>query len=176
MFPEQIQTPRLVLRKPCRDDAPVMFATYSQDEAVTRYLGWRPHADISEAYVAVDRFIAGWDAATDFFWFLIDPAGHMMGAIAARSDGDAIHLGFLLARAYWGRGYMPEAINAIVSEAFKHPAIARVWAACDLENTASARALEKAGFERQGVLPGFVLLPNLSQVPRDCYRYEKRRT
>ena len=39
-----------------------------------------------------------------------------------------------------------------------------VWAACDVENHSSARALEKAGLSREGILPQFSVHPNISPV------------
>src|SRR5947208_682083 len=45
--PDEINTQRLLLRKPRVEDAPTMFHTYAQDPTVTRFLLWRPHADIS---------------------------------------------------------------------------------------------------------------------------------
>ncbi len=42
-MPEQIETERLVLRKPRMEDAFVLFTAYMQDPEVTRYTTWRPH-------------------------------------------------------------------------------------------------------------------------------------
>ena len=52
----------------------------------------------------------------------------------------------VVGRSYWGIGLMPEAIAAIVKLTLTHPAIYRVSATCDVENQASARALENQGF------------------------------
>jgi hypothetical protein len=46
--PDEIRTARMLLCKPRAADAPLMFSAYAQDPAVTRYLTWRPHADIAE--------------------------------------------------------------------------------------------------------------------------------
>ncbi|HJT80493.1 MAG TPA: GNAT family N-acetyltransferase [Chthoniobacterales bacterium] len=169
--PEQIRTARLLLRKARREDAPLMFAAYAQDPEVTRYLLWRPHADVSESYAAIDRFLAAWDAQSEFVWLIFKDRTELIGSIAARKQEDAFNLGYLLARPFWGRAYMPEAIRAVVDWAFTNPSISQVWAECDLENRASARALEKSGFVREGVLSQFQIFPNLSPTPRDCYRY-----
>ena len=50
-------------------------------------------------------------------------------------------------------------------------AIFRIWAVCDLDNFASARVLEKAGMQREGVLRRYILHPNISSEPRDVYCY-----
>ena len=66
---------------------------------------------------------------------------------------------------------MPEAIAAVVDWAFTEPWVSRVYAACDTENDASARALEKAGFDRERILHEFSVHPNISSAPRDCFEY-----
>lgn len=176
--PNEIRTARLLLRKPRATDAPLMFTAYAQDPAVTRYLMWRPHANIAETRVVIDRFLTAWERQEGFCWFLFtNDTGEMIGSIAARPEvraglaDDGFNLGFLLARAYWGHGYMPEAIAAVVDWAFTEPWVSRISAACDMENHASARALEKAGFGRERILYEFSVHPNISSAPRDCFEY-----
>jgi RimJ/RimL family protein N-acetyltransferase len=70
---------------------------------------------------------------------------------------------------------MPEAIGAVTQWAFNNPLVSRVWAVCDLENRASARALEKSGFTKEGVLGDYSVHPNISAQPRDCYSYAMTR-
>ena len=99
----------------------------------------------------------------------------LIGCIAARPKDNEIEIGYVLARKFWGQGLMPEASAAIVEWAFTEPAVSRVTALCDVENTASARALEKAGFHREALLERRSILPNISDEPRDCYQYAKNR-
>ncbi len=51
------------------------------------------------------------------------------------------------------------------------PEIFRVEATCDVENVASARALEKAGLSREGLLRRYTIQPGISAEPRDSYLY-----
>jgi ribosomal-protein-alanine N-acetyltransferase len=170
--PDEIRTARTLFRKPRVADAPLMFSAYAQDPAVTRYLTWRPHADIAETRAVIDRFLAAWERQEEFCWLIFtSDAGEMIGSIGARTEDGGFNLGFLLARSHWGRGYMPEAITAVVDWALTQPWVSRVWAACDVENYSSARALEKAGFSREGVLPQFSVHPSISSDPRDSYAY-----
>jgi RimJ/RimL family protein N-acetyltransferase len=170
--PDEIRTARMLLRTPRATDAAVMFTAYAQDPAVTHYLTWRPHANIAETRVVIDRFLAAWERQEGFCWFLFTSDNNeMIGSIAARPEIDGFNLGFLLARACWGNGYMPEAIAAVVDWAFTEPWVSRVSAACDTENHASARALEKAGFIRERILHEFSVHPNISSAPRNCFEY-----
>ncbi len=174
--PDSLETARLILRKPCLEDAPLIFNAYGRDAEVTRYLMWRPHQSVEDAQEAVQRFLAGWNSGTRFCWMMIArDTNELVGSIAARNDENGVNLGYLLARAHWDRGLMAEAIWAVTQWALGDPTVFRVWAVCDVENRASARLLEKTGFVREGVLKKFSLHPNISAIPRDCYCYAQTR-
>jgi RimJ/RimL family protein N-acetyltransferase len=173
--PESFTTARLLLRKPRAEDAPLIFAAYAQDPEVTRYLTFRPHRDLRDAHEAVERFLEAWRSGKSYCWLIFRrDREELLGAISARSD-QGINLGYLLAGPSWGKGFMSEALSAVVEWAFSVPSVFRVWAVCDLENNASARLLEKNGFRQEGILRKWSLHPNVSDVPRDCYCYAKTR-
>jgi hypothetical protein len=46
---------------------------------------------------------------------------------------------------------------------------------CDVKNTASARVLEKLGMLRESLLRRWIIHPNISPEPGDCYVYAKAR-
>jgi ribosomal-protein-alanine N-acetyltransferase len=173
--PESLATARLLLRKPRKEDAPLIFAAYAQDPEVTRYLAFRPHRDLKETYEAVNRFLEGWRSGKSFCWLIFRRDDEeLVGAIAARQD-QGINLGYVVGRLYWRQGFMSEALTAIVEWAFAQESIFRVWAVCDVDNEASAQLLERNGFRQEGVLRKWSLHPNLSDVPRDCYCYARTR-
>ena len=66
---------------------------------------------------------------------------------------------------------MTEAVRGVIAWALAQPEIYRVAAVCDVENIASARVMEKAGMVREGLLQKYMIHPNISDVPRDCYMY-----
>jgi [ribosomal protein S5]-alanine N-acetyltransferase len=71
----------------------------------------------------------------------------------------------VLARPTWGQGLMTEALSEVVGWALRQPGIWRIGDVCDVENLASARVMEKAGLEREGVLRRWGVHPNLGEVP-----------
>lgn len=91
--------------------------------------------------------------------------------IDPRIEGPKVGIGYGAARAYWGKGYIPEATRAIIEWAFQQPSIYRVYATTDVENVASRRVLEKVGMECEGILRKYILHPNISDIPRDSYMY-----
>jgi RimJ/RimL family protein N-acetyltransferase len=97
--------------------------------------------------------------------------GELLGMIEIRPNRHRADFGFVLARPHWGNGIMPEAISALIQITLGQPLIYRMEATCDLENKASARALEKAGLRREGLLRRYIIHPNISSEPRDSLLY-----
>jgi RimJ/RimL family protein N-acetyltransferase len=83
--------------------------------------------------------------------------------------------GYVLARRWWRQGLMTEVLTEIAAWALRQPSMFRIGAVCDVENIGSARVLEKAGFVREGVLHRWLVHPNISDGPRDCYSYARVR-
>lgn len=174
--PEIIRSQRLLLRPPKRDDAEAIFHGYAQDAEVTRYLTWKPHAAITTTYAIIEQIQASWREQTSFAWVItLQETGHIIGMIALRPSKHQAEIGYVLARAAWGQGYMPEAAQALGDWVLAQPEIYRLWAVCDVQNLASARVMEKIGMQHEGRLRRYVLHPNVSPEPRDAWMYAKVR-
>lgn len=78
-------------------------------------------------------------------------------------------------RSCWGAGMMTEPPTDIVDWALRQPGIWRIGDVCDLENPGSARVMEKAGLQHEGVLRRWSVHPNLGREPRDCVSHAKVR-
>ena len=63
-------------------------------------------------------------------------------------------IGIALIPAARGQGYGTQAQRLLVRYLFAHTAVHRIWAATEAGNIAEQKALEKAGFTREGVLRG----------------------
>jgi RimJ/RimL family protein N-acetyltransferase len=172
--PATIETPRLRLRTPVMDDAEAIFTTYARDAEATRYVSFRTHRSSDEARDYLRQCAAGWAGSGPFTWVIaLREEGRLAGAIDIRPEGHRVELGYILGRAYWGRGYMTEVVRAVAEWALAQPEVHRVWAVCDVDNLASARVLEKAGMEREGRLRRWGVHPNLSATPRDYWCYAR---
>ncbi|HXG52882.1 MAG TPA: GNAT family N-acetyltransferase [candidate division Zixibacteria bacterium] len=170
--PDSFQTERLELRKPVMEDAEVIFEAYARDPEVTRYLTWRPNRSVEETREFLRDCLAAWSERRSFHWVIVRRRDRrLMGMVTARVDKHKWELGYVLARPYWGRGYMTEAVKAVVAWAMAQPEIYRVWSVCDVDNPASARVMEKVGMKREGRLLRWSVHPNISPEPRDSYCY-----
>lgn len=72
-----------------------------------------------------------------------------------------------------GASRASEVMTWLVDHALSHPAISRAEAFCDVENSASARVMEKVEMTREGGLRRYFKHPNISNDPRDCVIYAK---
>lgn len=175
-----LHSERLLLRAPQPGDEHAAHAGWAQDPAVLRYLGWRPHRALAETRAQLDWDQARWLKRSAWTWLLVEQRGAAASApragpiglvqlIPQRFDAPPHHLrlGYLLARAHWGRGLMREALAAVLAEAFAQASVWRVDALCDVDNHASARLLQALGFASEAVLHRYSLHPNVSDAPRD---------
>jgi len=170
--PEQMDTERLILRKPKLEDSIHVFEGWAQDADVTRFLTWHPYQRVEQVAEFIRRCIVDWEKGWRFPFILsIKENRKVAGMIDPRVEGHRLGIGYALARPHWGKGYMTEATRAIIDWAFQQKDIYRVYAVTDVENTGSQRVLEKAGMNREGLLRRYIVHPNISDEPRDCYMY-----
>ncbi len=167
--PEVLHTHRLRIARLRVSDAERIFHGWAQDSEVTRYLIWPPHESLDESVAHALRCERAWEEGPSYTWVLEDPeSGRALGSIAAHARGHRVSIGYLLARSAWGQGYMTEAVTAVTEWFLEQPEVFRIWAVCDFENVASARVLERAGFEFEGRLARWLIHPNASPEPRDA--------
>lgn len=86
--------------------------------------------------------------------FAISVAGEVVGGIGFILQPDvarrSAEIGYWLGEEFWGRGIASEAVIAVTDHAFANHDLCRVYALVFDWNRASARVLEKAGYEFEG--------------------------
>lgn len=89
-------------------------------------------------------------------WVIRTQEEQLIGAVGLERQGpDAAHyaeLGYWLAKPYWGRGIMTDVIKAVSRYTFETMGYEKLIAHVFSFNSASARVLEKSGFEIEGYL------------------------
>lgn len=169
--PRTLETRRLRLRAPTESDIDAIFE-YASDAEVTRFMDWRRLERRDEVRDFLTRMKSEWEAGTEFMWVITEKgADRVIGGISIRPRASDADFGYVLGRRFWNRGIATEAATAVTWWAISRRGLPRIWATCDVENTGSARVLEKLGLKREGLVPGGAVRPNLSAVPRDTYRY-----
>ena len=150
-----ITTPRIVLRWIYKDDIDSLYEIFS-DPQVMRYWSTPPLADRDSA-AALQREIAGQNESDLMLkWGLaLRDSNTVIGTATLFNlnlDNGRAELGYAMSRSQWGKGYMNEALNALVSHAFQVMDLRRLEADVDPRNAASIRTLERLGFQREGFL------------------------
>jgi len=172
VVPETISTPRLLLRRPKAADAAAVFE-YGGDPEVARFMDWPLLSELQDASRATENAQPRWDSGDEYSWRVtIKPDDTPIGSVSCSIDGHKAEFGFVLARRCWGQGFASEAGRAVLGWLTSLPHVDRVQATCDIENSASARVLEKVGMVRDGVLRRWTRRPNLPGEPiRDAILY-----
>lgn len=84
------------------------------------------------------------------------PQGMLIGVVGAGDfeigSSHRANVGYWLAKPYWGQGIMTEALTRYARYAFDQMGIVRLTAEVFERNKASARVLEKVGFQKEGRL------------------------
>jgi [ribosomal protein S5]-alanine N-acetyltransferase len=175
--PEWLDTPRLRLRRPAAADARALFQRYGSDPEVTRLLGWARHERVSDAEAFVGWSDLEWATHGAGPYLAFERGGRLVGATGLQIETAwRASTGYALARDAWGQGYATELALAMVQAAFAIAKLERLYALCHATHAASARVLEKAGFEREGLLRRHTLFPNLDPPgPHDVLLYARVR-
>ena len=112
-------------------------------------------------------------AAVSFFIF-DNATERLMGGITLGNIRHGVaqsgHIGYWIGEPYAGKGYMLEALNLLVTFAFDTLRLHRIEAACIPSNTRSVRVLEKARFQREGLLRSYLRINGIWQ---DHYLYAR---
>ncbi|ESR24930.1 GNAT family N-acetyltransferase [Lutibaculum baratangense] len=93
------------------------------------------------------------DTAYPFYAFRLDDDALLGGLTLSnvrRGVTQSCSLGYWAGAQHAGRGYMSEAVVAVLPYVFEHLRLHRIEAACLPTNAASIRLLEKVGFVREG--------------------------
>jgi RimJ/RimL family protein N-acetyltransferase len=176
MLPETFQTARLILRPIALEDVGPIFDSYAQDAAVTRFVIWRPHRGRSDTETYVAQCIAAPPNIARTYVLIDRNDAGLRGVFALRQAAPhRLDVGYLTARPWWGQGLMTEVLTEVVDWAMGQPSVFRIGAFCDVDNVASARVMEKSGLVREGLLRRWLMHPNISDEPRDCFSYARVR-
>jgi ribosomal-protein-alanine N-acetyltransferase len=150
-----LETERLRLRWLTSADVPALFEVFSDPE-VMRYWSHGPLSDAAAAADLLARIHAHFRARDLFQWGVaLRGTDEVIGTCTLASlnpEHRRAEVGYALGRRHWGRGYMGEALPALLRFAFGRLDLHRVEADVDPRNERSLRSLERLGFRREGLL------------------------
>jgi RimJ/RimL family protein N-acetyltransferase len=149
----ELRTGSLLLRPWQEDDVDAYVAAV--EDPITRI--WNgPYPESREDVAAIVARRRDWSTGDHASWAVVDPGtGELLGSVSLhridRDQADA-EMGYWTARAARGRGVAGAAVEAACRWGFTALALHRVQLYHAVENTASQRVAEKAGFTLEGRL------------------------
>lgn len=132
-------------------DAPAL-ARHANDERVARHMRdtfpYPYSAGDAEFFLCLVA-----DSTRDLF-LAIEVEGEPVGSVGIHFKTDirrrSAEIGYWLAPAYWGRGLATAVVRTTSAYVLAHFDVCRLYAVVFANNPASARVLEKAGYELEG--------------------------
>lgn len=148
----KMETARLYLRAWQEKDIEG-FIQFAADPEVMLSSGAKPARTPKEIREEFDRAMRD----PDCYAIILKETKTVIGQIKYQTDNrrhkvESISIGYELAKAFWGHGYMPEALKAFIRNAFERKKVAVVAIGHFTENAKSRRVIEKCGFRHEGTI------------------------
>lgn len=148
----EIETDRLLLRGFREEDLDA-YAAMCADPEVMRYLGGSGPLTRAEAWRHMAVILGHWPLRGFGMWAAVEKAsGALVGRVGPwQPEGwPGFEVGWMLGRAWWGRGLAIEAARACLRHAFSAMGRERVISLIHPENRRSIRVAERLGERPEG--------------------------
>ena len=138
-----VETERLILRRFKKEDAQDLFE-YLSDKEVVKYEPYKP-LTFDETKENLE-----WRIGTNEMIAVELKSIHKMigNVYLGKRDFEALEIGYVFNRNYWGQGYAKESCKALIQQAFSN-GVHRIYAECDPNNINSYKLLEALEFKRE---------------------------
>lgn len=165
-----LETIRLVIRPFQEKDAEAFFAC-CQNPNLGNNAGWAPHKTIEESREILRNVFIGQE---NIWAMTLKDTQQLIGSIGIvpdpkRENPQVRMLGYWLDEAHWGKGYMTEAVQAVLNYGFNELQLSLITANCYPHNKRSQQVLERNGFIYEGVLHQAELTYNGNILDHLCY-------
>jgi len=144
-----LQTPRLILRPFRAEDADDVQA-YAGDIEVNRYLLWGPNDDETTRWFLTDTMEKNsHEPRTQYdFAVCLAETGELIGGCGIYPGDEKAHLGWVLNKRFWKRGYGTELAAELIRFGFEDLRLDNITSTCDAENYGSYRVMERNGMKQ----------------------------
>ena len=153
---QKIETERLLLRRFEVADAEEMFKNWASDTENCEYMTWSAHKSIEDTKEFISSVISNYKNKNCYKWMIVlKETNELIGNISADGIDECArraHLGYIISKKYWGKGFMTEALKSVINYLFEKVNFARIQAWHDIKNPASGRVMEKCGMKYEGTL------------------------
>jgi ribosomal-protein-alanine N-acetyltransferase len=153
-----LETERLTLRDFSLKDIPAVFEMYTRPD-INKWLSHEPMQSIEEAEQRVRSRIGLFENGFGYRWAITfkrapETVIGSCGYFHVRVSTHTYEIGYEIHPHHWHKGFMTEALTAILDYSFGDATpnpVHRFEALVDPKNVASIRLLEKLGFQKEGI-------------------------
>lgn len=153
---QRLETDRLILRKFVIEDAEAMYKNWASDEEVTKYLTWSAHLNVDISRSVIMDWVDSY-SDENYLWAIVpkDNGDEPIGSISVvdmKEEVSMVHIGYCLGKAWWHKGFMSEALKAVMDFLFDVVDVQRIESRHDPRNPNSGRVMKKCGMKYEGTL------------------------
>lgn len=156
---QTIETPRLILRQFTPQDAQAMFRNWASDPEVTKFLTWPTHPSEKVSAMVLSDWIGHYSKDQYYQWAIVlRELGEPIGSISVVEQNDSVgkaEIGYCIGKAWWHRGIMSEALEAVITFLFREVGLNRIEAKHDPNNPHSGGVMKKCGMKYEGTSRAF---------------------
>lgn len=151
-----LETEQLILRRFTTDDVEAAFRNWTSSDAVTKFLRWETYSDISAVHDYINFQLENYKKIETYDWAIVlkelgEPIGSI-GAVALNEKAQSVEIGYCIGEKWWRRGYMSEALSAVIAFFFEEVGVNRVYSEHDPRNPNSGKVMQKCGMKYEGTL------------------------
>lgn len=151
----ELNGPRVRLRALARTDAQALLEIWS-DPQVAPWLNAPPMSSKEEAEELIELLARWAEEEESLRWSILGPEGEVIGSCGYNywqlQGAYRGEIGFELAPAAAGMGYMREALGLILEFGFRTMGLNRIEALCHPDNLRAGQLLKRLGFRQEGLL------------------------
>lgn len=145
-----LESERLKLRKIELEEAANVYQTWTNDKEVAKYVRWNVHKNVEETkeWIMMEQENCKKDNYYD--WGIeLKEEGKLIGSIGAHyiPELDRYEIGYAIAKKYWGRGIVTEAVRCVIDYLANEKGIKQYVAIHAKQNPASGAVMQKVGFK-----------------------------
>lgn len=158
-----LETERTLLRPLTYDDLDDMYS-YCSVPAVAEFTTWEAHQSKEDTKGFIDFVMNRYEVDKLGPWGIEDKqTKRLIGScnyLGCDSNSMRVELGYVLSDQYWNQGIMTEVVSKIIQFGFEEVGLERIQARCMVDNTGSAKVMEKVGMKFEGVLRNYMKVKN----------------
>ena len=159
-----LETERLLLRLMSSEDTDFVFRHFG-DVMINEFLMDEPPVSEYAQAEEIVQFYAESLGKSFNRWVMIEKSSHQPIGTCGFHKWDKRNrrseIGYDLSPDYWGKGFMTEALSAVITNGFERMGLNRIEALVYVENEPSVRLLKKLGFRQEALLRDYYYMDGI---------------